>query len=73
MAINSEKVEVATCNNCGKREYSVDGQFKGVSGSADVQRNGYGYSVVWYSCSTAPGHLGKAVRAAIDAGPSDQE
>jgi hypothetical protein len=74
MAINLEKVEVAVCNNCGKREYSIDGcDFRGVSGTANVDQGGYGIQVSWYSCSTAPGHLGKAIRAAIDAGPPDPE
>jgi hypothetical protein len=74
VAISSENVDVAVCNNCGKREYSTDGfGFQGASGTADVERGGHGFQVSWYSCSTAPGHLGKAVRAAIDAGPPDPE
>jgi hypothetical protein len=73
VAISSEKVEVATCNNCGKREYSASGEFEGVSGTANVGRSDYGFKVSWYSCSTAPGHLGKAIRAAIDAGPPSPE
>ena len=71
MAINTEEVDVATCNACGKREYSADHTFNGLSGVAHAVTAGGGYPVSWYSCSMAPGHIGKAVRAAIDAGPGE--
>ena len=74
MAINSEKVEVATCNACGKRQYSVEHIFDGVAGQASVTTSdGLGFTVSWYSCSHAPGHIGRAVREAINAGPEHDQ
>ena len=72
MAIATEKVEVAECNACGRREYSENGTFKGLAGSVKAEQNGFGFTVEWYSCSTAPGHIGRAVASAVNDGPQAQ-
>ena len=64
MAITSEQVVVAECNNCGKREYSDDGDFAGVRGTVIDPHNGA--QLEWYSCVLTAGHIGKAVRAALN-------
>lgn len=65
MAISTEEVRVAVCNYCKKREYSEDGLFKGVSGTATLSRDGESFLVEYYSCSWAPSHLGRSASAAI--------
>lgn len=67
MAISTEEVKVAVCNYCRKREYSEDGTFKGVSGTATLVRDGVSRTVEFYSCSSAPSHLGRAASSAIEA------
>lgn len=71
MAITTQEVDMATCDACGAREYSSDGQFRGVTGVAASGLQGF--AVNWYSCKGTAGHVGAAVKAAIDAGPQEDD
>ena len=74
MAIGTQKITVAECNACGRQEFSENPQFvgKGLRGTAKVEQDGYGFEVSWYSCSLAPGHIGRAVASAVKDGPQEQ-
>jgi hypothetical protein len=73
MAIQEEKVTVATCNGCGKKRYAENGTpIVGISGTTRhvILHEEDGKPLVretdYFSCSLAPGHVGKAIRNALD-------
>lgn len=70
MALTKGEVTIAVCDACGNRKYAESPlQPLGVSGHAtliegevtQIEKN-----IKYFSCRTDAGHVGKAIRAALD-------
>jgi hypothetical protein len=66
MAVEQLQVAVGICDACGTlRHGGPNGEPpEGHRGTVAISEQDY---ADWFSCSVAPGHIGKAVRAAIKA------
>lgn len=68
MAVSEQKVTVAVCDGCDRRQYGENGaKIPGMSGTVQVvDERGIGeLNVQWFSCRPDSGHVGKAVTAAV--------
>ncbi len=73
MAIEQLQVAVGICDACKTRRHGgPDGEPpEGITGTvlAPVPgHDGVREALDWFSCKSAPGHIGKAVRAVLDSG-----